>query len=105
MAVRVQANKKFVHVKSKAEVDKLINAVVKDQKAIQSDITDSVVGEQFANQEQTKQQKPILEGFKAITEKLDERLAPARKDREGNVLLNPDKTIQRDSFIDQINIL
>src|ERR1700719_730460 len=89
----------FVRVRSKAEIDKLIDTVTKNKKTLQDAVTDDVVGSQFTQAETIKSQKPLLQGLDKIVSKIDERLAPPNLDALGNPVIKPDGSIDRKSFI------
>ena len=92
----------FHRVRSKEELDKLIDEVMKNKKILTDKVTEDVVGAQFSQADTIKTQKPIIEGLDKITAKLDERLAPIVNDAQGNPVRDADGSIQRMDIFRQI---
>lgn len=66
----------FIRVRSKQELDKLIDSIIANKKTLTQTVTNTVVGDQFAKAEAKKAQAPILEGLKDVSNKIEERIAP-----------------------------
>ena len=63
----------FRKIKSKAELDKLIDTVTRNKKTLQGEVTDQVVGKEFA--QTASKTDPIITGLNEIVKKIDDRLS------------------------------
>ena len=90
----------FIRVRTKAEIDKLIDEVAKNKKTLTNAVTDMVVGTEFGKTEDKKRESPIVSGLNKIVEKIDERLAPPDLNPNGTVKLDP-----RDNSVIRIPIV
>ena len=91
----------FIRVRNKAEIDKLIDEVMKNKRTLTNAVTDYVVGNEFSQGEEAKKQAPVLAGLNKIVDKIDERLTVPVYEN-GKIKMNPDKTIARKTFMDMM---
>ena len=58
----------FRKIKSKAELDKLIDTVTRNKKTLQGEVTDQVVGKEFA--QTASKTDPVISGLNEIVKRL-----------------------------------
>ena len=99
----------FIRVRSKAELDRLVDSIGKNQKELQNTITEQAIGDQFTKAANAKAQAPVIEGLQGLVDKFDQRFFQSPElDANGNVVLNPDnKTVKvtKTNFVKMMNDL
>lgn len=70
---------RFVQVKNPDEVNCLIDEVTKNKHILRNEIQADQLGKEFAQKEQLKTQKPVLEGLEAIKSSLQDVISPVVK--------------------------
>jgi hypothetical protein len=71
---------RFVKVRTKDELDKLINTITKNKTKLKKQVDDEVVGKEFAKQGAAEQQSPVLAGLKDVVNKIDSVLTEPSTD-------------------------
>lgn len=69
---------RFKKVRSKAELDNLINTLTKNRKILQDEVTSEVVGKEFAKQGAQEQASPITAELQKVVKKIDQVLNPTQ---------------------------
>lgn len=69
---------RFRRVRTKAELDALINTVTKNKQKLQNEVTEEVVGKEFAKQGAQAQASPITAELQNVIKKIDEVLSPTQ---------------------------
>ena len=69
---------RFKKVRSKAELDNLINTLTKNRKILQDEVTSEVVGKEFAKQGAQEQASPITAELQKVVKKIDDVLNPTQ---------------------------
>jgi len=92
----------FRRVRSHEELNKLIDSFEKNRKILKDQVDEESLSAQAAQHDYAKQQAPTLKGLEAISQKIDERLAPAVLDAQGKPVLDDKKQPVRIDLMSEI---